>query len=288
MTAGPSTSTSCTDRSTGSRCLGAEIIEHAAVGAQHRRIVVHAPELAASAQPGQFVHVSCMPQGAYDPLLRRPLGIHFVDADSGRVGLLYEVVGRGTSILSEKCPGHTLDLIGPLGNGFTLPASAHQPVLLLAGGIGVAPLYYLAERIADIVSRERISVIIGARTSEMLLCVDDFKQITSDVRIATDDGTCGYHGFTTGLLDEYVKAIDPGNPPLIYACGPMPMLAGVAEISGAHALKCQVSTEAKMACGIGACMSCVIKIHAGDSFKYLRACKEGPVFDADEIMWGGA
>ena len=188
-------------------------------------------------------------------------------------------------MLAERCPGQTLDLLGPLGNGFVLPESSHQPLLLVAGGIAVAPLYFLARRIADTVGCERTTFLIGARTTTMLLCLDEFARLGSDLRVATDDGTRGYHGFVPGLMQEYLEAVDKANPPLVYACGPMPMLKAVSEIAKAHSLKCQVSLEAKMACGVGACMSCVVRVRSGESSKYVCSCKDGPVFDADEVIW---
>ena len=253
--------------------IKSHIIEHEEVAPHTRLLVLGAPKLAQSAQPGQFVHVLC--GSSYDPLLRRPLGVHAADPKTGHVSLLYEIVGRGTSLLAEKCKGEILDVLGPLGNGFALPKSKERPVLLIAGGIGIAPIYFLAQRIKN------AAIIIGARTKDMLLYTDQF----ADVRTATDDGSAGYHGFVTGPLQEYIKGMDKSNPPLVYACGPMPMLKAVAGITKAHGLKCQISTEAKMACGVGACMSCVIKVKSGDSYEYVRACKEGPVFDAYEVIW---
>ena len=260
--------------------IKSHIIEHEEAAPHTRLFVLDAPELAQSAQPGQFVHVLC--GSSYDPLLRRPLGVHAADPKTGRVSLLYEIVGRGTSLLAEKCTGETLDLLGPLGNGFALPKSKEQPVLLIAGGIGIAPIYFLAQRI---IGFSHMTFIIGARTKSMLLYAGQLAGQGFDVLTATDDGSAGYHGFVTGPSQEYIKGMDKANPPLVYACGPMPMLKAVAGITKAHGLKCQVSTEAKMACGVGACMSCVIKVKSGNSYEYVRACKEGPVFDADEVIW---
>ena len=255
------------------------IIEHAEVAAHVREIVLYAPELAEGVYPGQFVHVLC--GNLYDPLLRRPFSIHDADPSSGRVSLLYEIRGRGTAALAEKLPGETLDVLGPLGQGFTLPESATQPLILAAGGIAVAPIYFLGRRIAETVGCRRTTFIVGARTECLLGCLDKFSQLGRDVRVATDDGSAGYHGLASGLLEQCIEETGAAGP-LVYACGPMPMLKAVAEITKAHGLKCQVSTEAKMACGIGACMSCVIKVRSG---RYLRCCKEGPVFDADEVIW---
>lgn len=266
----------------------ATILEHHDVTPSCRYLLVDAPEIARKAQPGQFVHVLCGP--SYDPLLRRPLGIHDADAESGRFAMLYEVRGRGTSLLAERCIGESLDILGPLGNGFTLPESGGRNVLIVAGGIGGAPLYYLASEIGKSDGHGKTTVILGARTCGMLLRADDFRRITTDVRIATDDGSEGCCGFVTTPLAQYMEEGGKDNPPLVYACGPMPMLQSIAALTKEYGLTCQVSTEAKMACGVGACMSCVIKVRtqpgASDgAFKYVRSCKEGPVFDADEVIW---
>jgi len=278
-----------------------KIIEHEKLPSGHMRIILDAPELAASANPGQFAHVLCFPSGAgYDPLLRRPLSIHWADATQGQVAFLYEIVGRGTAILAEKCPGQTLDVLGPLGQGFTLPTTPTQPVLLIGGGVGVAPLYFLAQRVINIVGYERTTFALGARTGPLMSwCTDVYADLglgetlaaiasgslQPDIRTATEDGTCGCQGYVTEVVYEYCRNIDKSNPPLVYACGPTPMLQRVVDITKSCGLWCQVSLESKMACGIGACMSCVVKVKSGNSFEYLRACKEGPVFDADEVIW---
>lgn len=263
------------------------IVEHAEVGLGSRRLVLDAPELAQISSPGQFVHVLCTPGSGYDPLLRRPLSVHDADPKLGRVFLLYEIRGRGTALLAEKLPGETLDVLGPLGQGFTLPESGCRggPVVLVAGGVAVAPICFLARRIKDVVGCDCMTFLIGARTESLLLCVDELSGLGCDVRAATDDGSAGYHGMVTDLLERYIREMSPNEPPIIYACGPTAMLRAVAEMTSARGLRCQVSLEAKMACGVGACMSCVVRVRSGDSPKYVRVCKEGPVFSADEVVW---
>lgn len=274
---------------TSSLHVKATIIEHAEVAPGCYKIVAHAPELAQSALPGQFVHVHCTPIGC-EPLLRRPLGIHWADPESGRFALVYEVHGRGTKLLSERVPGETLDILGPLGHGFDLPKSSDQPVVLIGGGMGVVPLRFLADSIKKSFGSECMTFIMGACTVDKLFARDDFQSFCIENSaewqyfLCTDDGTCGHHGFVTDVLREYMERC-AAKKPLIYACGPTPMLRSVAQISASYDAKCQVSTEAKMACGIGACMSCVVKVRSEDGFKYLRACKDGPVFDAAEVIW---
>lgn len=264
------------------------VIENKEIAPECRYLLVDAPEIARTAKPGQFVHVLC--GTSYDPLLRRPLGIHEADPETGCFAMLYEVRGRGTSLLAERCVGDKIDILGPLGNGFTLPESDGQDLLLVAGGIGVAPLYYLAKELHRRSGYRKLSVILGARTCDMILRADDFRQLTDDLRIATDDGSQGCCGFVTTPLSQYMEEAGVGAKPLVFTCGPMPMLRAIAATTRHYGLNCQVSTEAKMACGVGACMSCVIKLRTDPgmtdgSFKYVRSCKEGPVFNADEVIW---
>jgi dihydroorotate dehydrogenase electron transfer subunit len=258
------------------------IVEHVEIASQTMRLVVEAPDVAQSAVPGQFAHILC--GLSYDPLLRRPISIHDADADQGLVSFLYEIRGRGTALLAEKGVGDVVDLIAPLGNGFTLPTSPKQRVALVGGGIGVAPLRFLARRISEVVPSSPISVMVGAQTLDRLLCREEFADVCCDLGISTDDGSSGTCGFVTDLLSNYLNAHD-GEPPIIYACGPYPMLARIASITKDFQVNCQVSLEARMACGVGACMSCVVKVKSGDAFKYVRCCKEGPVFDASEVVW---
>ncbi len=268
--------------------LIAKVIKNDKINRNCRHLVVHAPEIVEKAMPGQFVHVLC--SSSCDPLLRRPLGINDLDIQAGTFSMLYEIRGKGTKLLAERCAGETLDIIGPLGNGFTMPKSPHCNVLIIAGGFGAAPLYYLAKELSNTQKSGSITVILGASTSEMLLMPDAFRKLTADVRIATDDGSEGCCGFATIPMAEYVQEYDNSLPLIIYACGPTPMLKSIAEFSNEHELSCQISSEAKMACGVGACMGCVIKVKDNtsentDLFKYVRSCKEGPVFDAKEVIW---
>ena len=269
--------------------LRPEILEHGEIAPRILRLAFHSPELAKAALPGQFAHVLC--GASHDPLLRRPFSIHDADPDSGRVAIVYEVRGRGTALLAEKRPGERLDLLGPLGNGFELPEASNRPVWLVGGGMGAAPLYLLARRIAETAGSECMTFSVGARTAEMHICLDEFRcfcptDLESRFWIATDDGSLGKRGLVSELLLRRVEAMDGPNPPIIYACGPTAMLREVARIAKEHSLECQVSLEAKMACGVGACMGCVVKVRDGEGFKYVRVCKEGPVFDAGRVVWG--
>lgn len=238
--------------------------------------------IARFARPGQFVNII---SGSGSPvLLRRPVSVHGVE--SGKIKLFYEAVGSGTQALSAKRPGELLDVIGPLGNGFDLrgPAEAGEGEnILIAGGMGVAPLVFLAEKLRKLKIRNskiEIKVLIGARTEEQVLCAREFKALGCGVKLATDDGSVGFKGKVTDLLKQ--QLVPAGrNPAVIYACGPQLMLKGVSEIARENKARAQLSLEAHMACGIGACLGCVVLTKGG----YKRVCKDGPVFSSQELIW---
>ncbi len=197
--------------------------------------------------------------------------------------MLYEVVGKGTAILSRKKAGDYVDIIGALGNGFKLSASGAS--ILVAGGIGVAPLAALAE--ALIKRKNKVCVIIGAKKRPHILCHAEFRAMGCSVKIATEDGSKGYKGLATDVLsgllrDSRYSTADTS----IYACGPNGMLKAIWDIAKEKEIPCQFSFESRMACGVGACLGCPIKVRAGlIDFEYKMVCKDGPVFNAEEIAW---
>jgi len=236
---------------------------------KHYLMGLSAPEVSREAQPGQFIHLRCTEQ--YDPLLRRPFSIHKVRKDT--LEILYKVTGRGTSLLSKKREGERINLLGPLGRGFKINLSFTSEIILIGGGIGVAPLYFLACRL----KRFPLTVFIGAKTKEKILGKEDFMNQGLKVKIATEDGSEGFRGLVTDFFfSQFHSSIG-----VIYACGPVPMLKEISNFSLRHNIFCQVSLEQRMGCGIGACQGCVIK----GKDRYLRVCKEGPVFEAGEIDW---
>ena len=252
----------------------AKLIKNIEVAPKYYKIKLACSSIAKRARPGQFLEVKV--SNTYEPLLRRPLGINRVNGAS--IEILYEVVGRGTEILSQRKPGEYLDVIGPLGNGFSLPSTInHQPsTILVAGGMGVAPLVFLAEKLA----KGKGLVLIGAKTKRQILCEKEFKDFGFRVKVATDDGSRGFKGKVTDVLKHLLSTIDYRLSP-IYGCGPRPMLKRIAQISGEYNIPAQISLEEHLACGIGACLGCVIDTKQG----YKRVCKEGPVFNAQEIIW---
>jgi dihydroorotate dehydrogenase electron transfer subunit len=234
---------------------------------------LEAATIARDAVPGQFVMVK--PNRADDPLLRRPLGVHRVKG--GTIRLLYEVIGKGTALLSRVKPGDSVDVIGPLGNGFPLlPKTEDRSAVLIAGGMGVAPLLFLAERLAG----KKPLVLLGAKKRPGILCEGEFRALGCRVCVATDDGSRGFKGSVSALLSHTLSTADYGLRTL-YACGPRAMLKAVARIAAAKRMPAYVSLEAHLSCGFGACLGCAVATVDG----YMRVCKEGPVFEARQLIW---
>ncbi|MEW6490553.1 MAG: dihydroorotate dehydrogenase electron transfer subunit [Thermodesulfobacteriota bacterium] len=249
------------------------VVHRENVGGEYYRLRLR-PAQPFPSVPGQFVMVKV--SDGLDPLLRRPLSIHRVAAsEAGEFEVLFRVVGAGTRRLARVHVGERVDVLAPLGRGFRLEAG--RP-LLVAGGIGVAPLLYLAD--AFLARGVRPKLLLGGRADRDVLCHDDFACLAVPYALATEDGSLGEPGLVTRLLEKELEE-GPGGVG-VYACGPSPMLAAVARLCGAAAVPCQVSLEAHMACGVGACLGCVVP---GTGQPYLRVCKEGPVFDAGEIDW---
>ncbi|MDO8426954.1 MAG: dihydroorotate dehydrogenase electron transfer subunit [Deltaproteobacteria bacterium] len=232
--------------------------------------------------PGHFLMVRV--SGSLDPLLRRPFGVYKVLGSKWKsvfrgtgVELLYQVVGRGTKILSEKRAGESVDILGPLGNGFPDPERKQNPIMI-AGGMGIVPLRLLAEKL------KRGVVLFGARGSSEAGIVKGFRGLGCRVKVATEDGSIGRRGLVTGLLKEEITPDSPDS--VVYACGPVGMLKEAARIAQAEGVKCHVSLERSMACGIGVCLGCAVKTRAREEFKrYKMVCSDGPVFDSKEIDW---
>jgi dihydroorotate dehydrogenase electron transfer subunit len=217
-----------------------------------------------------------------EPLLPRPFSIHRLIVEKGiatAIELLYKVVGKGTYQLSRKRPGDFVDLTGPLGNGFVIPAGVLN-VYIVAGGIGVAPMVFLLTFLqAQKIDLAGVRVFLGAKSKADLLCQKEFSTLGVDVHTTTDDGSSGAQCLVTDPLDSAVAEIQPD---IIYACGPLEMLACIAGIADKHGISCQVSIETMMACGMGACLGCAIASRSHPN-AYLHACLDGPVFDIREL-----
>ncbi|MCX5701346.1 MAG: dihydroorotate dehydrogenase electron transfer subunit [Candidatus Omnitrophica bacterium] len=245
--------------------LAAKLISNKKVKGNYWHCVIDAPFIAKKASPGQFLNIKL--SDSFDPLLRRPFSIH--NCSAKKVEILYEVLGKGTQILSQKKPGETLDIIGPIGKGFDYKAGSGQ--IIVAGGMGVAPLVFLAK----VLAKSKPRVFLGARTKEQILCAKELKALGLYVEVSTDDGTAGFKGKITELLRNNISS------GMIYACGPKAMLKAVAEFSSGLKIPAQLSLEEHMSCAIGVCLGCVVKTKAG----LKRVCKEGPVFNAADLIW---
>lgn len=231
--------------------------------------------------PGHFVMLRV--EHGLDPLLRRPFGIYRVLGASGKgpyrgtgVEILYQVVGKGTEILSMKAPGETIDILGPLGGGFPAPKIGEKTVLV-AGGMGIAPLYLFAAALKEGL------LLYGARDKRVARIAGEFKGFNCDIKIATDDGSAGRKGFVTELLEEVATPLT-----VIYACGPLGMLKAASAIADRAGARCYVSLERAMACGIGVCLGCAVKMKPSggeENRNYQMVCSDGPVFDSREIDW---
>jgi dihydroorotate dehydrogenase electron transfer subunit len=285
------------------------VLENVPIARDTYRLRLSDPILAQAIRPGQFVMIRPGPEGAEEPLLGRPFALYDVVLDAiGRpmgVDIVYLVVGRGTAALSQRRPGDRLSIWGPLGNGFGSPPAGH--VIFVAGGIGQTPFlalgrWWLGKQSygQPLVDRQRspsgltaapftssATLLYGVRTADLLAGVDDFRQAGIELEVTTDDGSAGHHGFVTDLL---ARRLEHGvRPSRIIGCGPPPMLAALARLVERFQIPCDVSLENHMACGFGACFSCVAPIRQLDGTTDLRrVCVEGPIFAAETVDWSSA
>jgi len=271
-----------------------EIVENVRLAKDTYRVRFHAPPLARRILPGQFLMLRLA--GVNDPLIGRPLALYdTILSASGEpedLDVVYLVKGKLTSRLWQLRPGQKLDVWGPLGNGFNSAGGDH--LIMVAGGIGQTPFLALAQEALglkkygnpprEVPRASRITFCYGARSAEYFAGVEDFQRLGIDVRLATDDGSRGHHGFVTDLLKQALT--EHHGQSRIVCCGPEPMMEAVAHIAHAANVPCQVSLETPMACGVGICFTCVAKVKQPDGgWDYKRTCVEGPVFDAELIEW---
>ncbi|MBR2182443.1 MAG: dihydroorotate dehydrogenase electron transfer subunit [Acidaminococcaceae bacterium] len=247
----------------------AKVVGQRILNATTKQIDLIAPQIAKEAVPGQFVNVQVSRRTA--PLLRRPLGIACVDRNYGAISLIYRIVGDATKILADACSGDVLSIVGPLGHGFDL--SAKQP-LLVGGGTGLAPLLYLAQTMVD--SGIKPDVLMGGRTADDLFWKDIYLDLVERMGLTTDDGTLGTKGTVMAELPTLLRRI---KYDCVYVCGPAPMMKAVSAAVLEKGIKCQVSLEKYMACGLGACLSCSCQ----GIGKRMKVCQDGPVFRAEEV-----
>ncbi|MBQ9417311.1 MAG: dihydroorotate dehydrogenase electron transfer subunit [Bacteroidales bacterium] len=240
------------------------VVENRRVAETYVELVLRPVGKLAKVVPGQFAEVRV--EGAEGVMLRRPISIHDIDTEANTLSLLVQIVGRGTRRLSQLASGERLNLVYPLGKGFSRPKSTASHILLVGGGAGIAPLYYLAKTL----SREEVHIttLLGGRSEALIPARDKFMPL-GEVCLTTDDGSAGVQGL---VVDHpcFAEAYD-----MIYTCGPTPMMKAVARSAAARDMSCEVSLENLMACGLGACLCCVVDTDTG----HQRVCKEGPVFD---------
>ncbi len=238
---------------------------------------IASPEIGQAARPGQFVMVKVAAEPF--PLLRRPLSIH--DADPSGIRLFFKVAGLGTEILARKKPGDPVDLLGPLGRGYTVSDSLRgKTAVLVGGGRGIAPLYFLGRELRALGAS--VTVLYGGRCRADVPLLSKFEAAGLRVLCSTDDGSFGFRGLVTELLKG---ELDRAPADVIYACGPDPMMKAVAGTSRASGVPAELSLEALMGCGIGACWGCVQRIRDGAGEGWVKICEEGPVFPAERVVW---
>jgi len=297
----------------------AQIAFNRPISDAYRHLGVVAPGFPRSFAPGQFVMLR--PPFVTDPFLPRAFSIYrsvpATDSAGSVVEILYKVLGKGTQYLAQMEPGQAVEILGPLGNTFTVPETV-ETAILVAGGIGVPPIAALAGALAQsreprAESRDKtsgsgpsgIEVFLGGKTADDILCVEDFETIGADLHITTEDGSKGTRGLITDLLGRFLEAngnsenrrygnreepsrpaVQPSSRFCIFTCGPPGMLAAVARMAEERGLPCQTSVEANMACGFGACMGCAIEARSkGPDPSYKLVCKDGPIFDSRDLVW---
>jgi len=254
------------------RLFKASVIENRQIKKDHYLLTLHSSEKFKQPEPGNFFMLSV--DSGLDPLLKRPFSIHRRTGSDFQI--LYRVVGRGTGLLSRRKPGELLDVTGPLGNKFPI-AKTQDKIIFIAGGLGIAPIFSLAEKLI----KKKPLLFYGARTNAELLCIDELRTLGIEPVIATDDGSSGRKGNIVNVLRNFLTR----NPSLtrysLYACGPKPMLMALSQLAVKYDLKGYMALEQNMACGLGTCLGCVVNTKKG----YKRVCKEGPVFSIKEIIW---
>jgi dihydroorotate dehydrogenase electron transfer subunit len=267
----------------------AVIIENVRLARSVYRVRLHAPELARVIRPGQFMMLRL--PGTTDPLLGRPFALYDTVLDPAgqpvAVDVVYLVMGKFTRRIEPMRPADVLEVWGPLGNGFP-ELTGLKHVAFIAGGIGQTPfLAYARELLGQRgydgrqarKNVDAVSLYYGVRTADLFGGVDDFKDASVTVHLATDDGTVGFHGFVTELLEKHPM------PDHLVGCGPEPMLHALAALAQRRGVPCHVSMESPMACGVGICFSCVAPVRTAAGWDYRRICVDGPVFDAADLVW---
>lgn len=268
-----------------------EVLSHKKYGEHFHSLTIVAPEIGSRIKPGQFVNVRCGESRSH--IIRRPFSIYRVHKRGGwasTIELVFDIRGPGSLYLSSLRGHATVDLLGPLGRGFQLPRNRGH-CLLVGGGIGATPLFFLADELRN--EGHRVDVILGARDVGLLLNPIEVRRLASVSVTTTEDGSAGVKGRVTDVLPETIERCDTD---IIYTCGPNPMMAAVSAIAADHKIPVQVAVEELMGCGYGVCMTCVMPLRRKkkkdesekDAVIYARSCTEGPVFNGASVIWNGS
>lgn len=220
-------------------------------------------------QPKEFDYI-------YDPLLRRPFGVCDIDDNKENFSILYMVVGKGTKLLTTIREGVEIDFSPPIGNSFTI--IKNKKVAIIGGGIGIAPLFFLAKELKK--NSCDVTIYFGGQSSEDIVFTDEFKMYSDRLVITTNDGSFGIKGFVTKPFEDDIENFD-----FVYSCGPKKMLEAVSKISIEHSKPVEVSLDERMACGLGACLGCIVYVREGENVVQKRCCVEGPIFDGSKVLW---
>ena len=235
-------------------------------------MAIHSEKMANSALPGQFLEIRVSDN--IEPFLRRPISIHKINKEKNEIEFIFQVKGKGTEILSKKQVQDEIEIIGPLGNG-NFKFEGYKNIAVIGGGIGIFPLYELVRQASK---EANVTTYLGFRNKDFVVLEEEFEKISNKLVITTDDGSYKENGFAI----NYLKAdCENQKPDCIFACGPMPMLRAVRDFAIENNIPAQVSLEERMGCGIGICLGCAVKDKNSEGYKHV--CKDGPVFNADDV-----
>ncbi len=267
--------------------MNGTVVKNKEICAGHFLLSVRLPGSFKTPIPGQFIMTR--ETGRLDPLLGRPFSVyHFERSENdATVEILYKVVGKGTLLLSRLREDDFVAVFGPYGRAFDVCPEAGR-VVFICGGIGVAPITYLASHYRRLTGARNVKLVCyyGASKAENLVGIEKIKDICSEVFISTEDGSAGYQGLVTEKFAEDVSSYDPGTSK-IYACGPRPMFKELSELLAENAVSCQILMEERMACGVGACLGCTVLLNDGEGRgEHARVCIDGPVFNIRDVHWG--
>ena len=257
--------------------LLAELVNKEQLNQNIYKFSIKAPNIVKNAKPGNFIEIRVSEQT--EPFLRRPISIYNMDKEKGILEFIFQVKGKGTQILAKKEIGELIDVVGPLGYG-TFKYEKYENIAIIGGGIGIFPLYELAKCAKN--DNKNVNTYLGFRNKDLVVLEEEFSKVSDKLTITTDDGSYSKKGFAIQFLEEDIKN---GKIDAIYACGPLPMLKAVQKLANDKNIKCQISLEEKMACGLGVCLGCAVKkaMSPSDKPEYWHVCKAGPVFDSKEV-----